>query len=271
VNVEIWKDPISWDAYVGSREDAVNYHRWVWQHVIHDTYGHEPYYLAATAGGKIEGVLPLVCIRSLVFGHALVSLPFFSYGGLLANSEEAREALLEKAVQLARALRCKRVELRDGVAPEGDWRSVASKVTMGIDLSPGADQLFSNLNAKLRKRIRYATKHGLTHSWAGGEAVADFHHVFSINMRNLGTPVYPRSWFENIYRYSPGHTHLLTLLDEGKPVGAAFVHTYRDAMELPWAATLPEAREKFAPLLLYWSLIEWGCQRGYRHLDMGLV
>ena len=39
------------------------------------------HYLLAERGGAIVGVLPLAEVKSLLFGHALVSLPFCVYGG----------------------------------------------------------------------------------------------------------------------------------------------------------------------------------------------
>src|ERR1022692_4726053 len=64
---QIWEDPVSWDAFVESLPDASNYHRWIWRRVIQETYGHAPYYLAATSEGRIEGVLPLVLVKSRLF------------------------------------------------------------------------------------------------------------------------------------------------------------------------------------------------------------
>jgi hypothetical protein len=40
-------------------------------------------------------------------------------------------------------------------------------------------------------------------------------------------------------------------------VTGALTSSYRGTLELPWAASLPESRDKFSPLLLYWTLLEW--------------
>src|SRR5260370_17026995 len=95
MNVEFCKDSGLWDAYVEVSPDASNYHRWVWKNVIEETWGHQTYNLAALSNGRIQGVLPLSWMKSRLFGNFLVSMPFFSYGGVLASIEEAPPPLLE--------------------------------------------------------------------------------------------------------------------------------------------------------------------------------
>lgn len=271
MRAEICKDPSEWDSYVNAQADAANYHRWLWKKAIEDTYGHETYYLLAKTDGKVEGVLPLVAIKSWLFGRSLVSLPFSSYGGVLASTSDARQELLAKAVELARDLGARHVELRQGVAFDGNggWQDLTRKVTMEVRSPANPEELWNRLSSKLRKRIRYARNHGLSAEWGGDEAVGSFYSVFAANMRNLGTPVYPRNWFENMCRGLKGDIRILTLWDAGQPVAGAFLIGFRDTLELPWAASLPSSREKFSPLLLYWTLLEWAVTNGYRRVDLG--
>lgn len=269
MHVDIWRDPLAWDRFVESHPMACNYHRWGWGRVIEETYGHQPVYLAATECGQIKGILPLVLMKSWVFGRSLVSVPFFSYGGVLADTDDARDALLLKGIELGHEFRVRHIELRQGDESGCTWRDVAAKVTMSVKLPGTVDELWNRISPKMRKRIRYAGNHGLTARWGRQEDVDRFYPVFATNMRNLGTPVYPRSWFHNMYRQFPADIHVLTLWDGRRAVGAAWLSSFRQTLELPWAATLPDAREKFSPLLLYWTLLEWAQQHGYEQVDLG--
>lgn len=269
MKVQICGDAARWDAYVTSMPEASSYHQWAWQEAIRETFGHESYCLAATEDGEIRGILPLVRMKSRIFGHFLVSMPFSSYGGVLASAPGARDALLVHAAELARGLGVSHIELRQGRAEQIEWCDTTVKVTMEVELPMTVQQLSDRLSPKMRKRIRYARKNGLEPKWEGPEAVAHFYPVFAANMRNLGTPVYPRNWFENICRQFPGDIRILSLFEQGRPVASAFVSIYRDSVELPWAATLPESRDKFSPLLLYWTLLEWALESGYRRVDLG--
>ena len=269
MNVEICHDAALWDSYVGSVPEASNYHRWGWRAAIEETFGHKAYYFSAMDNGHIKGVLPLVHIKSRIFGHFLVSVPFFSYGGVLATTPYAAASLTRAAERLALEVGAQHIELRQGSEFSTAWTDLAPKVTMEVKLPGTVQELSERLSSKMRKRIRFARKNGLEPQWGGPEALAYFYPVFATNMRNLGTPVYPRNWFENICHRFPGQIRILTLLEHGRPVASAFVSIFRDTVELPWAATLPESRDKFSPLLLYWTLLEWALENGYRRVDLG--
>ena len=140
---------------------------------------------------------------------------------------------------------------------------------MEVPLPATVDELWNRLSPKHRKRIRYARKSGLTVEWGGADAVDDFYAVFATNMRNLGTPVYSRAWFEAMCRHVPAEVRILTVREDGRPVAAGFLTAFGDTLELPWAASLPDSRRKFSPLLLYWSLLERAVEDGYRRVDLG--
>src|SRR5689334_23513458 len=158
VRVEICQDPVAWDRYVESHANACNYQRWGWQDVIHSTFGHEAHYLCASDNGAILGVLPLFSVRSRLFGNSLVSVPFFTYGGLLAESQEARDGLLSRASELAQQLKATRVEIRQGTELASDWRPASSKVTMEIALPSTPEELWRRFSTGLRNKIRKGQK-----------------------------------------------------------------------------------------------------------------
>ena len=78
---------------------------------LRESFGHRPHYLLAERAGAIRGVLPLAEVKSLLFGHALVSTPFCVYGGILAADEQSHAALTAAACELAQ---------RAGRRPPGD-------------------------------------------------------------------------------------------------------------------------------------------------------
>jgi FemAB-related protein (PEP-CTERM system-associated) len=269
VRVEVCQDSVAWDRYVESHPNACNYHRWGWQEVIRDAFGHEPHYLYASIDGTIRGVLPLFSIRSRLFGNSLVSVPFFSYGGLLADSQESTNALATRAAELARQLGARHVELRQGSELNCDWAKTQSKVTMGLALPASAEELWKRFSTGHRNKIRKSQKSGFRIEWGAGEAVKHFYPVFAANMRNLGTPVYPKAWFERICRRFPGEIHIMTLWEEDRVVASAFLSAYRKTLELPWSASLPDTRKKYSHYLMYWTFMEWAIQKGFQWMDLG--
>ncbi|MGH9866162.1 MAG: FemAB family XrtA/PEP-CTERM system-associated protein, partial [Candidatus Acidiferrales bacterium] len=152
MNVGICDDPAAWDNYVAAAPGAAIAHRWGWKEAVEETFEHRAYYLTAEADGKTEGILPLMHMRSLLFGNFLVSVPFSSYGGVLASSVSARDELLTHAVELAKELKVAHIELRQGTDCELGWHESARKLTVEVDLPGSVDDLWKELSPKLRKR-----------------------------------------------------------------------------------------------------------------------
>ena len=91
-------DEARWDAFVNSSAQGTFYHLSGWRSLIENELHHPCYYLYCEHNGEIEAVLPLVHVKSILFGNALISVPFLVYGGPVASNPEA----LEKIVAAAR-------------------------------------------------------------------------------------------------------------------------------------------------------------------------
>lgn len=267
--VDICTNQLQWDSYVSAKAESSNYHRWVWGEVVKQTYGHEFYRLAATTNGTVRGVLPLCFVKSWIFGKFLISMPFFSYGGVVADNPLVANQLLSNAIQLAQSLGAGHVELRQGSALPTSWVGKTPKVTMEVPLPATPDELWARLSSGMRNKIRNAKKNGLRVEWNGLEGVDTFYRVFATNMRNLGTPVYPRSWFANICSSLPSETRFVTVWEGKEAVASGIITSFRDAVELPWSGSMPESRKKYSAVLMYWSVLEWALNNGYRRVDLG--
>src|SRR5262245_61975286 len=152
------RDGAEWDRFVAAQPHASGYHAWAWRDVFPRAFGHESVYLIARDGARIAGVLPLVFIDSLIFGRSLTSLPFLNYGGVVAESAEAAEALAVAAADAARQRRCGHVELRHVERRFPELPCKQHKVTMKLPLEAG---MWERLDRKVRNQIRKAQKSGL--------------------------------------------------------------------------------------------------------------
>ena len=73
-----------------------HFHLSGWREVMRTALGHETIDLAVRDEGALKGVLPLVRVRSALFGHYLVSMPFVNYGGPLGAPRRS-QALASEA------------------------------------------------------------------------------------------------------------------------------------------------------------------------------
>jgi serine/alanine adding enzyme len=259
----------AWDRYVAQHPDATSYHLSGWIGVCKRAFGHPSHHLMAKRAGEIVGVLPLVQLRSRLFGNFLVSMPFLNYGGVLTSDPAARTALLDHAVAHARALGCAHIELRE-TSPSPTWPMRTDKVSMWLPLPASKEALWVQIGSKLRAQIKKGMGHGLQFEVGGVELLNDFYRVFSTNMRDLGTPVYAKRFFEIILNEAPGRPELVVGRDpQGKAVACALVLRHGDRMEVPWASTLRRANGLNANMALYWTMLSHACDAGAKTFDFG--
>src|SRR5437867_5998051 len=114
-------DARQWDAFVERCPEASFFHRIGWREIIDNVFHHRCHYLLAQRGDALVGMLPLAEVKSRLFGHALVSLPFAVYGGPAASDDQAARELIAAAAKLARTLGVEHLELRNRTAHCGDW------------------------------------------------------------------------------------------------------------------------------------------------------
>jgi FemAB-related protein (PEP-CTERM system-associated) len=260
-------DRAVWDAYVATSADAVGYHEWVWRDVFARSFGHRGIYLIAKdKAGAVRGVLPLIDIKSMLFGRTLTSLPFVNYGGVLADDDLVARALVDAAAEQARQAGARHVELRHFAQRFPDLPSKAHKVTMRLPLQTG---MWDKLDRKVRNQVRKAEKSNLTVERGGAEKLGDFYRVFSRNMRDLGTPVYARGFFEEVFRAFPERAHVVVVRLQGQPIAAGITYRTGALIEVPWASSIREHNNLCPNHLLYWHAIETAVAEGCETFDFG--
>src|SRR5665213_652118 len=189
-----------WDEFVRTQPGWTHNHLYGWRNVMQSAMRHDAPYLVATddATNEIQGVLPLVRVKSILFGHFLVSIPFLNYGGPL-GSIAAVTALAEHAANMATSDNAKVLELRSrydiGAIP--NFAVSHRKITVLLDSSGGSEALWKRLSSKLRSQVRRPQKEGVTVR-IGPDQVRPFYNVFARHMRDLGTPVMPRKFFDEV-------------------------------------------------------------------------
>ena len=258
-----------WDAYVHNRPEATLYHLAAWANVFTGAFGHETRYLAAEADGQIVGILPLVVFKSRILRRFSVSLPFVNYGGIVADTPEAERALLEAAIAETRAVGGEFLELRHTRRAFPSLPSKQHKVAMILKLEESEERQWTVLNRKVRNQVRKAKTSQLRVGEGGLELVESFYDVFARNMRDLGTPVYSKRWFQHILATFPEHARMLCVWSGEQPVAAALVLQHRDTLEVPSASALRTFNPLCANTLLYWEMLRFAIARGCRSFDFG--
>jgi FemAB-related protein (PEP-CTERM system-associated) len=259
----------AWDSQVRRGAGWSHFHLSGWKDVIERVFGHEcPYVVAVADGGEVHGVLPLVRLRSRLFGHYLVSMPFVNYGGPLGSAAAVRR-LTDHAVDLARASRVDVLEFRSRVPLDLDLEVSHRKITVVLDLPQGdAAGLWKALPSKVRSQVRRPQKEGVTVAF-GPDQLDPFYHVFARHMRDLGTPVQSRQLFRSILATFPDDVWFGCAYVNGRPIAGGCGFVWGNEFEITWASALREFSAIAPNMMLYWSFIERCVERGLGSFNFG--
>lgn len=265
-------DEAVWDAYVTRHPSGSIYHLSRWRRLIADWYGHEAHYLYARDADteNVVGALPLIRLKSLLFGDYLVSMPYFNYGGAIADSAYVEESLMTHAATMADQLGCSHIEFRDAATQRAGWAVRTDKIGMQLALPATVDALWTNLGSKLRAQVKRPQREaGVEIQRGGRELLSDFYDVFSRNMRDLGTPVYPIAMFDDILKAFPQAASIVVVRFAGRAAAAGFLIGFRDRLEIPWAASRRELNRVGFNMLLYWEILKFAVEQRYAIFDFG--
>ena len=244
-------------------------HTLSWSDMINEAFGHKTFYLVAREDGNVHGVLPLTQVRSRLFGNRLVSQAFSNYGGPLTDGPSATDALYNRAIEIAIECGCESLEFRNVEALPYDLKSREDKISMWLQLGPDPDEVWHSFNCKVRNQVRKAEKSGLVTTCGQQDLLADFWRIWTIRMRQLGTPCYSSNFFKMIFERFPANTRVFLVRLDGETVAAALVYCFNGFVQIRWAATLIQYNKLCPNNLLYWSIIEHYCLAGASCFDFG--
>jgi FemAB-related protein (PEP-CTERM system-associated) len=258
----------AWDRFVAAVPAGTFFHRAGWREVIEDAFRQRAHYLLAEQDGDITGVLPLVHMRSRLFGNRLISSPFCVYGGPLASEPATAQKLIDHAVDLMDRLGADVLEFRTQTPRAEGWvtrSDLYATFRKPISADPAA-----NLKAIPRKQravVRKGLENGLQ-SQIDQEADR-FHRLYAESVRNLGTPVFSRRYLRLLVERFRDCSEILTVLDDGKPIAAALSFFFRDEVLPYYGANTPRARSRAASDFMYWEVMRRAAGQGMRMFDFG--
>ncbi len=258
----------AWDAYVDDAPGASFFHRAGWKTVLERAFGHSTYFLYARDEGEIVGVLPLARVNSLLFGNSLSSLPFCVYGGIVADSAEAAEALRREACQIADKLQVDALELRNDTPSGAGWPEKELYVTFRKTMAEDDESNLKAIPNRQRAMIRKGIKEGLGSEWDDG--VDRLYRVYSESVRNLGTPVFSARYLRTLKEVFGDCCSVLMITHEGRDVAGVMSFYFRDQVLPYYGGSTAFARTlKGVNHFMYWELMRRSTAQDYRVFDFG--
>jgi FemAB-related protein (PEP-CTERM system-associated) len=261
-------DVARWNRFVDECPEATFFHRAEWQRVIREAFGHPTWYwLAEDGDGRVRGVLPLVRVRSWLFGDTLASIPFGVYGGVAAADAGARRFLEEQACDLARRLGVGALEMRNLAECRPDWPRKDLYVTFRKPIAADHEANLKAVPRKQRAMVRKGIEAGLEST--PSDDPDRLFRTYAASVRNLGTPVFPRRYFRLLQETFGPACDTLVVTHQGRDVAAVMSFYFRDEVLPYYGGSLPLARDLKGNDFMYWELMRRGVDRGCRLFDFG--
>ncbi|GEM_PF-240087 len=263
---------VEWDRFV-TQGGGSFFQKTGWLKSIMQSYGYGIKYLAVRDRQKnITGILPLVDVKSSLFGRSLIATAFAVGGGISSKDMASQKALAQYAEQLGQAAKASYVELRGGTAPQ-NWLSKEG-VYAGFEKSipDNPEDALKAIPRKKRADLRKAIK-------AEGEGRLKFiahaplekvYDLYARSVRDLGTPVFARKWLRALQQNFSKEEIGFSLVEADSVPIAGLVTFWHGHKVMPYyGGALPAARGLHAYDFLYWKIMCAAITRKCSIFDFG--
>jgi FemAB-related protein (PEP-CTERM system-associated) len=286
-------DRQEWNNFVLDCKSSTFFHMLEWKNIIEDNIGHKAHYMMALQGDKITGILPLFETKNRLFGHSLVSMPCVVYGGVCAVNKEAEKALYQSAATLGEIMGVDYIEMKNQFSPLSqfsclsnvgsnpprmmavqdrvnmqDWITKDLYATFEREIYPDTDANFIAIPRKQRRMIRKGINNGLISKIGRMEHIDTFYDLFSRNLQNHGTPVFSLKYLKSIIDTFP-KAFILSVWKDRKIVAAVMTFVFKERLIPYYSGALKEYNQLAVNDFMYWDLMRYGSDNGYKLFDFG--
>jgi len=273
-----------WDNCISNSLDAQVYHLWEWGDILCKSYNFDRYYLGVKRGADVIGILPVILIRSNIFGDKFLSLPFCEYGGpLVVNpsdhsvEKQALTLLLKSLIQLRQTLKLDYIEIRHPpttlslLLSSLGFRTLQRYLTFKINLARSESELWQNLKRDVRRRVAKAMKAGIEVKTGGANYLKDYYEMYLSTQKEHGSPPHSYNFFKTMYDTleSKGLMRMFLAFYQGKSIAGDIFFCFNGKMNT-WSGVVDARYKDLNPThLLFWQMIKWGSDEGLKTFDLG--
>ncbi len=261
------QDQEQWDAYVQQHAEATHDHLWLWRSVLKKSFGYRAEYLGAIEGDRLVGILPLYRVpQGFKGGCAYVSIPFGNYGGILADTHEVELFLLNAAKQRVHEGKAEHLDLRHSKpVDDSELQPIRLHNRFVTPLDSDAETLFSNIGRNNRNKIRKSQK---LMEIKKSRDLKELYKLHLSTTRRLGTPCFPKSYYQNILDAFGEKAFIHYAYFEGKVAAFDLCLVFKDNLITQFNGSYYEYQKMKPNNLLYWQGVETGCALGLKRLDL---
>ncbi len=257
-----------WETYVRSNSSGTVFHLPQWSRAVQKAYGHQPCHLTAWQGSRMVGVLPLFLVKSMFVGRVLISVPYATYGGVVADSPQIAERIADKAKELCNRFAVNYMELRNRDSSDLDLPEVGRYDTFRKELPGHVGKVLENLPRKARAAARNGLKIlGQDCTEINPELIDTVYDLYAYSLRRLGSPNFNKKLFAALQEEFADDYICLVVWDKIKPIAGVVSFIFGDEIVPYFSGARPCGFAKNANNVMYLRLMEYGVNRGLKQFD----
>lgn len=204
-------------------------------------------------------------VKSLLAGRILVSVPYATYGGILADDSEASRSLLTSAQELCRKHDAQYLELRHRDASSLELPEFGRYDTFRKQLPRTPEEVLPSLPRKARAAARHGL--GFLTIEEGPKWLDAIYDLYSMTLARLGSPNYRKRLFTKLAKTYGDDMHCLVVLHDRRPVAGVVSFIFRDEITPYFSGSVSESKTVSASNVMYLRLQELAVRRGLRWFD----
>ena len=147
-----------------------------------------------------------------------------------------------------------------------------ARATLILDLSKEPDRLLMEMRRETRREIKLALKAGLTVREGERKDLDTLFRLMTVVAERRGEKPIPKSVdiFNAIWdSFHPrGYVKLLIVESGSEPISTGFIFTFGNTVRFWKYGWSGEEQKKYPNQLLYWELIKWSKDHGFRYFDI---
>ena len=266
----------AWDRFVASRPEATFFHQAAMPGLIARVFGHRDRSLMVLQDGDVVGILPLVELRTPPVRPCPDLAPVLRLCRAARGRGRGRAGIARArcrpqtahgapthwnfAVSMRRARNGSPRTIPGGSGPGSTPLSVArSSLTRAANLKAIPRKQRAVVRKGIERRLAVQNVRDPSTVW----------RIYAESVRNLGSPVFPRTWFEGLLATFHDGADATIVVDAGRPVSAVLNLHWRNEVLPYYGGGLPAARECQAYDTMYWNVMCRAASRGATIFDFG--
>lgn len=263
----------NWQNFIEKQDKSNIFHHKKWIEIMIKQYGYKYKIIADLENNEIQAAIPFLTTKTIKGKKKLVSLPFTDDLEILSKSDINTKNIVEYMQKTY--ISCYNIEFRSNIKDVSNSKKNFGYYKHTLELDYDIDKIFRSFKkTQIQQPIDKSKRDGVyIKKYIDKEGIDLFYNLHLRVRKFHGVPVQPKGFFyrlqEKLFENNLGFTLVAFL--EKKAIGASIFLNFNKQIIYKYSAADFDYRTRRPSQLMLWNAIKWGCENGYKILNMGIT